>query len=413
MASAPKADRSGEQDSFWPVPREAVTMPIAPGRQDLDVIEELLGETATAAPRRRIPWRRLRWALLVIPLVGLVAPLSLWLQYQSRHVTSKNAAVRGQLTQIGTRLSGLVSSVEVDDGDRVQEGQILVRLADRHLLADVQEARARVEGLQQGIEVERLSIELERQQIRQQEDEVRARAAAVEAQVAEAQIEVDDARRKYEMREALHEADGAISTETLLNADSDRKKAEARLEELQANLAAAQTGQDKVRLTEDALAIRTRRLALLESDLLSAQARLMRAEANLEGAAIRAPADGAIIRRIIQPGGSVEVGQPIISMLLGNDVWVEAWIDEEDIGFVKLGSRATVTFHSFPGQEFAGVVDKIGLATDMEIPESEVPQPRFSRMSGAPVVGVRIRLDEPPLDLMPGLSAVVAIERKE
>ena len=159
--------------------------------------------------------------------------------------------------------------------------------------------------------------------------------------------------------------------------------------------------------------IRERRVGSLEADLLSAEARLMGTEADLEGAVIRAPADGAVVRRIIQPGGSVEVGQPIISMWLGNDVWIEAWIDEEDIGFVKLGSKAMVTLHSVPGRDFEGVVDKIGLATDLEIPESEVPQPRNTRMSGAPVVGVRIRLDDPPLDLLPGLSAVVAIERKE
>jgi membrane fusion protein (multidrug efflux system) len=377
------------------------------------VIEVLLGESAIAAPQQRFPWRRFRWALLVIPLLGLVVPLSLWLQYQSLNVTSKNAAVRGNLTEIGTRLSGLVASVEVDDGDRVLAGQVLARLSDRHILAEVQEARAKVEGLETDIEVERLSIELERQQIKQQHQEMRARIGAVEAQVASAQIEVDDARRNYEMRKALHDADGAISTESLLDSKSDQQKAEARLKELKANLAAARSGQEKVRLTEDALVIRERRLGSLEADLLSAKARLMGTEADLEGAVIRAPADGAVVRRIIQPGGSVEVGQPIISMWLGNDVWIEAWIDEEDIGFVKLGSKAMVTLHSFPGRDFEGVVDKIGLATDLEIPESEVPQPRNTRMSGAPVVGVRIRLDDPPLDLLPGLSAVVAIERKE
>ncbi len=413
MSSSPKAEQTMEKGSFWSVPPEEMTVPVAPGKGDDDVIEEPLGESEVTSARRRIQWHQLRWALLIIPLIGLAAPFSYWLKYQSQHVTSKNAAVRRHLTEIGTRLSGLVSSIEVDDGDRVREGQILVRLADRHLLAMVQEARAKVEGLQTGIEVERMSIDHERQQIKLQEEEAAAQVAAAKAQVSVAQIEVEYARREYKVRKALHAAKGAISTETMLNAKSDQKKAEARREELKANLAAALFRQDKVQLAQDALTIRESRLGLLGSELLSAQARLMRAEADLEGASIRAPTDGAIIRRIIQPGGSVEVGQPIISMWLGNDVWVEAWIDEEDIGFVKLGSKVTITLQSFSGQEFEGVVDKIGLATDLEIPESEVPQPRFTRLRGAPVVGVRIRLNDPPHDLLPGLSAVVAIERKE
>jgi multidrug resistance efflux pump len=99
-------------------------------------------------------------------------------------------------------------------------------------------------------------------------------------------------------------------------------------------------------------------------------------------------------------------------MWLGDDLWVESWIDEEELGSVRVGSEATVTFHALPGQEFSGTVERIGLATDLEIPEEEVPQPRFSRMRGAPVVGVRIRLDDQPSNLMPGLSAVVAIRRE-
>ena len=159
------------------------------------------------------------------------------------------------------------------------------------------------------------------------------------------------------------------------------------------------------------MTIRERGIGVLQANLERARARLNRAEADLEGTIIRAPEDGAILRRIIQPGGSVESGQPIISMWLGSDLWVEAWIDEEDLGFVRVGSPVTVTFHSFADREFSGVVDRLGLATDLEIPESEVPQPRFSRMRGAPVVGVRIRLDAPPPELLPGLSAVVAIEK--
>jgi membrane fusion protein (multidrug efflux system) len=145
--------------------------------------------------------------------------------------------------------------------------------------------------------------------------------------------------------------------------------------------------------------------------LLRAQARLERAEADLDSASIRAPEDGSIVRRIVQPGGSVEAGQPIIVMRLGHDVWIEAWVDEDDIGFVRLGSIATVTFHSLPGREFTGVVDNIGLTTDLEVPAADVPKPRSSRMRSAPVVGLRIRLEKPPPELVPGLSAVVAIRK--
>src|SRR5687768_11924061 len=99
-------------------------------------------------------------------------------------------------------------------------------------------------------------------------------------------------------------------------------------------------------------------------------------------------------------------------MWLGNKLWVEAWVDESDVAVIDGGHNAVVTFPSFPGQEFAGRVTAIGFASDYEMPEEDVPQPRRVRMRSDPVVNVRIELDAPPAQLRPGLSAVVAIERK-
>ncbi len=380
-----------------------------------DAVARLLGEAVPSPLRDRLLrlWGRMRWALLAIVAVGLAAQIVLWVNYRATHVTSRNAAVRGHLAEIGSRITGLVTKVEVDVGDRVTAGQVLVRLEDRHLVAEVEEARAEVRGLTRAVEVERLTIENQRSQTRQEEREAQARVAAADAKTKAAKVRADDARRDQEQRESLFSRDGVVSAEDVRDAASRRRTAEAFLEEAQANAIVAESAQRKGLLASDAVTIRDKKVEVLEADLLRAQARLSRAEADLEGASIRAPEDGAIVRRIIQPGGSVEIGRPIIAMWLGGDVWVEAWIDEDDIGSVSLRSEATVIFHSFPGREFAGVVDKIGLATDFEMPETAVPQPRSSRMRGSPVLGVRIRLTQPPPDLMPGLSAVVAIRKRE
>lgn len=448
----------------------------SPGDRSADAIGELLGRSSAPASssRLRSAWRRLRWALILVPVLGVTAPGYYWLQYRSLHVTSKNAAVRGHLAEIGTRLSGLISAVMVDVGDRVVAGQVLAQLEDRHFRADVEEARAEVAGLERTIGVEQQAVEQERREIEQRELEARAEVMGLErtievehvaieleqreieqrklegaatvkaadAQTETARIEAEDARQNHELRQSLSNG-GGVSDKVVRDAEYAWLAAEAKLKEAQANaVVAAQSVGKGVRSVQDALTIRSRKIAVLEASLMGAQARLTRAkadledaqtlrarkigvlvanlsgararlaraEANLESAAIRAPADGAIVRRIVQPGASIDVGQPLLSMWLGTDIWVEAWIDEEDLEFVRLDNKATVTFHSFPGQDHIGRVDKIGLATDLELPDSEVPQPRFTRMRGAPAVGVRIRLDEPPPYLLPGLSAVVAIE---
>jgi len=385
--------------------------PAPPGAGETDPIGGLLGTPSPSASRRQRAWRSARWGVIPVALLAIVTPLFIWLQYQSHHVTSKNAAVRGHLAEIGTRLTGQVTKVEVDVGDKVVAGQVLVRLEDRHLRAEVDEARAQVEGLNQTIEVERLGIAHERRRIGQQEQEAAARVDAAEAQTEGARIRANDARRDRELRESLFVGDGVVSREDVRSAETRQLTTAADLQAARANSALAKAAGRAVSLEGDAVTIREHKLGVLEAELLRAKARLGRAEADLDSVSIRAPEDGSIVRRIAQPGGSVEAGQPIIVMRLGEDVWVEAWVDEDDIGSVSLGSVATVTFHSLPGREFTGVVDQIGLTTDLEVPASDVPRPRFSRMRSAPVVGMRIRLEQPPPELVPGLSAVVAIRK--
>ena len=114
----------------------------------------------------------------------------------------------------------------------------------------------------------------------------------------------------------------------------------------------------------------------------------------------------------VEPGGATVTGQPVISIWIGEEVWVEAWVDENALGDLAVGGKATVTFPSYPDLEFSGVVERIGVSTDFELPDSEVPQPRNERMRAAPVIGVRIRLDETEHELFPGLSAIVGIQKR-
>jgi multidrug resistance efflux pump len=307
-------------------------------------------------------------------------------------------------------LTGRVAAVEVAAGDRVTAGQVLVRLDDRTFAAEAREAAADLEGLRRKIDVEHAAIAHELLELEQQEQEALANVAAARAQSSAAESQARNARRLHEARQSLASG-GAISNQDLLNSETGSRTAQALVQEARAKQQAAQSAEEGARLAREGLAIREAGIGVLEAEVQRAQARLAKAQADLESATIRAPEDGGILRRIAQPGTSVELGQPLLSMWLGREVWVDAWIDEDDIAAVHVGDTATVSLRSLPDRDLAGIVDKIGLATDFEMPASEVPQPRAERMSASPVVGIRVRLLDPPADLVPGLSAVVAIRR--
>lgn len=364
-------------------------------------------EPAPAAPRRRAAWL-IACAVLLLAAVCI----GLWLHYQSGYVMSRNAMVRGQVAQIGARLSGVVTSIEADIGQRVSAGQVVARLEDRHIRADVQQAQAEVEALKRELGVERTAIVHEGHQLQNRLREATAHFNAAAASLEAAQSRADDARATHEVRRTLLDT-GFVSREAVRDTQSKAATADALVRAARAEREAATAAANRARLDAAGLAIRKQRIGVLEANIMRAEARLAAAQANLDATLIRAPADGGVVRRIVEPGGSVEVGSPILSLWMGKEVWVEAWLNEDDIGSVKIGSPARVTLQSFPGQEFAGTVDKIGMATDYQMPASEVPQPRTVRMRGAPVVGVGIRLENPPPELRPGLSAVVAIRKAQ
>lgn len=382
-------------------PRELIAVPVSRG-------ERLRVRSEQAAPRRR----HSAWMIACAVFVLVATPIGLWLNYQSDYVMSRNAMVRSQLAQIGARLQGVVTSIEAEEGERVSAGQILARLEDRHIRADAQQAQAELEGLKRELEVERSAIIHEEQQLENRLREATAKVNSAAADLEAAQSRADDARAAHEVRLSLWGA-GFVSREAVRDAQAKSSTADALVKGAHAEREAARVAAKRAQLDAAGLAIRKQRIGVLEAGVMRAQARLAAAQANLEATLIRAPADGAVVRRIVEPGGSVDIGSPILSFWIGKDVWVEAWLDEDDIGEVKIGSAARVTLQSFPGREFHGTVDKIGLTTDYEMPASEVPQPRSVRMRGAPVVGVSIRLENPPRELLPGLSAVVGIRRAQ
>jgi len=365
----------------------------------------------------RPPFRTLRrFRHIIVPAVAICAglailvPLVMWAHYRATYVVSRNALIKGSITNIGAQLDGVVTSVEVDTGQRVQAGQILARFEDHQLQANVQRAQSRLEKATRELEVERMAIAQEKRRLASLVTEASARAAAASAQVEAAESQADDARLRHEVRESMAQG-GIITQEELRSADAARRTAAAVGKTARADRTAAQAAARLAQVESEGMSVREQHLVVLDAEVAAFRAELSFAEADLKAAVIRAPADGWVVRRIAEPGASVVVGQPLVALWIGEDVWAEAWVDEDDLAKVHPGNPARVTVKPFPRRVFAGTVETIGVATDYEMPDTAVPQPRNTRMRTTPVVCIRVRLDESD-GLFPGLSAVVGIRKK-
>ncbi|MFT6956561.1 MAG: membrane fusion protein (multidrug efflux system) [Halieaceae bacterium] len=387
-------------------PASVAPKPLAPASQDAATTLPFQQESGVQ--------RKSRGGLLIAGVILLAAlvPGGLWLQHQSTFIVSHNALVRAHMSELGTRVEGIVSEVLVDAGSRVKTGDVLLKLDDRHFRAELTKARAEHAALSARYSVETAAIELDRDRIRLRiagaEAGVRRATAALQASTSRA----EDAAAFHRTREALL-PERAISREVVRDAAAKAIIAGALAAAASADQEAAINSLAEAHHNYRELTIRKQGLAVMAAQSDEAAALVARTEIDLEATVIRSPANGAIVRRLAQPGMAVGVGTPTLSMWFSDETWVEAWVNEADLAQISIGNPVQVTSPALPGEALGGVVSSVGLATDYEMPLDYLPKPRSERMQQAPLVGIAIRLHAMPALLRPGMSAVANIERRE
>ena len=237
---------------------------------------------------------------------------------------------------IGAPISGTLQAVLVEEGDRVQAGQILAVLENR-------DYRARVASAEAELAVKEADLRRVINGARQQE---RREAAAT---VAEAEAVLNNARLEWVRRQHLW-GDGVIARE-----DADRAYERVRVAEARAD--AARERHDLIEA--DA---REEDQTKAESDVALARARLEEARAVYEKTFVRAPLSAVILRRHRKPGESVstQFDSPIVTLADRSQLRVRVDVDEADVGKVAVGQRVYVTADAFGATKFWGRVVRVG-----------------------------------------------------
>jgi HlyD family secretion protein len=332
-----------------PIPSPAVAPPSGP--DSATDLAALLDEPTLLAWYRRPAV----WAGVV--LLALVAA-GLWYWQASRSANAAPSYItqtvgRGNLTltvtangtlqptrsiSIGSELSGTVLKVNVDVNDHVKKGQVLV--------------------------------ELDTAKLRDQILRSRASLAVAKAKVAQTVATVKEARAGLaRFEEVARLSGGKVPSKTELDT------ARATLE----------------RATADAASAR--------ASVTDAQAALSTDEINLSKASISAPADGVVLTRSVDPGNAVAASlQAVTLFTLAEDLsklrlWV--YVDEADVGSVKIGQNATFTVSAYPGRKFPARITRVGFGST--ITDNVVTYLTY------------LDVDNSDLSLRPGMTATATI----
>ena len=271
-----------------------------------------------------------------------------------------------------------VAELLVQEGDRVEAGQVLGRLHTGKLEAAVAATEAQVAAQEQALAA--LKAGSRPQEVRR----ARAQADALKARARNAQI-------TYERQQKLG-AQKLASPEDLDQARATADTAEAEAEAAEQTYALAVAGP------------RAEEIAQAEAQLQAQRASLRLAKEQLADATLAAPAAGIVRERILQPGDMASPQTPAFTLALMNPLWVRAYVPEPDLGRVVPGARAEVRTDSFPDKVYRGWVGFISPTAEFTPKNVETPDLR-TRL----VYQVRVFVCNPEDELRLGMPATVTI----
>ena len=389
-------------------------------------------------------------AIVVVVVLGAVG----WAWATAGRESTDDAQVEAHVTPIAARVGGAVLETPVRDNTTVEAGTVLVQLDPRDYQLALDRARAELADAEAAALAARANVPIVSATARGGVSSAQGSIAQAQATIAEAEQSVAAARsrlataqarsreaaanaskaskdverlkpllmkdeipqQQYDAAVAIADAaraavESAAAQEReaqagILAAESRVGNAQAAREQAAAQLTTAQTAPQQV-------AASNARLAAAEARVMQLKADVKLAELNLEYATVKAPVRGTVSRKTVEPGQVIQPGQPLMTVVALDEVWITANFKETQLEHIRPGQRVTVEVDAYDGKDLVGKVDSIAAATGARFSLLPPENATGNWVKVVQRVPVKIVLDsgqDPDRLLRPGMSVTPTVE---
>ena len=261
-------------------------------------------------------------------IFSLIAALWLYTLWADRITPmTDQARVNGQLIRISSEVSGSISQVHIVNNSSVNTGNELVTIDPRPFELAVKATRFDLQQAAQSYEADSAAI------------------SEAQANEVAARVKVNNAKKNVERNRILAEK-GTISQVSMDNTIAE-------LETVQAGLAQASSALEKVKQDFGPRGIDN-------PEIQSVLNRQEQALLNLNHTKLIAPADGVITNMNVAAGDYAAAGQPLLTFINNNNLWLTAMVRENSLAYLKPGDKVKIVFDAYPGDVFEGQISSIG-----------------------------------------------------
>ena len=302
---------------------------------------------------------------------------------------------------VSPQVAGQVGQLLVAEGETVKKGQLLAVLTPDELRADTAYYAQNAAGLSSQVQESEGALRFEQSTLEQQTAQAESTLAATEAEVKAAAADLEAAKATYVRTQDLARQQIA-SAQDLDQARAASNAAQAKLDALRKQVEAQRATVALARANADQVAMRRSQVQASQHQEAAAAAQQAKADVRLAYTEIHAPIDGFVDVRAARVGEYLNPGQPVLTLVDPDDLWVRADVEETYIDRIRTGETLTVRLPS--GAERPGSVFYRGqdaaYATQRDVSRTKRDIKTFE---------VRLRVDNRDRALAVGMTAYVIL----
>ncbi len=346
-------------------------------------------------------------AAVVVAAIGSMAGYSVVRRNRGVVSVQSGNVIRQDLTQtvsangevkpkkyvnVSSNMMGRIVQMPVKEGDRVKEGDLLVRLESIQSEADVRSAEAALDAAQTELEGMSASIR-----------SAEAAVTSAKAEITRSEADLVRSKQNFERADRMSK-DGLISREQYDRAKADYDISAAQLNSARARLAQAEAQQAQILKQRESSAVR----------IAQQRSGLVRARDQFSKTTIRSTLDGVITYLPVNEGEIAivgvqnQAGTVLMTIADMSIITAEVKVDETDIVNVKIGQEARVKVDALGDRTLIGHVSEVGNSALSRTGSGGI-QSNTPGTQEAKDFKVVITLDDPPQELRPGLSCTATI----
>jgi HlyD family secretion protein len=352
----------------------------------------------------------------ILPILIVAAAAAIWWTQRARPQTLVlTGTVDGNEVVVGSKITGRIVSLAVEDGQWVKVGDLIAVLDQAELRADqgaagnaIAQARASVEQAADQTELLEQTLPTKVHQAEAQVAQTQAQLQQAQAQVVQTRAAVAKAQDNFNRIRPLVERDinppqDLVTAQTDLDsAKANEQAAQAGVEAAQRTVAAAQAALADARQEERQVTVQKQQTDAMRAAEAQAVSNAAAATARFDQTRIVAPASGIVTLRAARQGEVVNPGSPIVTLFDLSSTWVDADVEETYADLIPMGQTLRVRLPS--GAETSGPVIYKAVEADFATQRDVSRTKRDIK-----TVAIRVKVANPEGRLPLGMTAWVML----